>query len=48
MTSIHYSSEGKYFRKPLSDGLQGMLSKSAKEVGDSIKDAEKLAKLNTS
>jgi len=45
ITSVKYSSEGKFFRKPFSAGLKGMLRDSAEEVSASIAQTEKLTML---
>lgn len=45
ITSVKYSSEGKFFRKPMSAGLKGMLRDSAEEVSASIVQTEKLTLL---
>ncbi len=45
ITSIEYSSKGKYFRKPIPDGLKGMLNKTAIQVQKALQEQEHREKL---
>ncbi len=45
ITSIEYSSKGKYFRKPIPDGLKGMLNKTAIQVQQALQEQEHREKL---
>ncbi|NUN70999.1 MAG: methyl-accepting chemotaxis protein, partial [Bacteroidetes bacterium] len=40
ITSIEYAGQGKYYRKPMSSGLRGMLGKAAQQVERSLKEQE--------
>lgn len=45
ITSIEYSSKGKYFRKPIPNGLKGMLNKTAIQVQQALQEQEHREKL---
>jgi methyl-accepting chemotaxis protein len=45
ITSIEYSSKGKYFRHPMPEGLKGMLNKTALQVQQALQEQEHREKL---
>lgn len=44
ITSIEFAGQGKYYRKPMSAGLRGMLGKAAQQVEQSLKEQEQRLK----